>query len=610
MYTNKISVLLFYFRLKKTWIYGIIYVIRRDIMDNSQVINEIRSKVDIVDVISEYIPLIQKGRNYFGICPFHDDNHPSMSVSREKQIYKCFSCGASGNVFNFLMDYEHITFQEALIKMSEKTGVKLGNIKIKKENTKYDEMYKVYDIANKYFQNNLKTKYGHLALEYLKNRNIDQDIIKEFEIGLSLDYKDDLVKLLLNKNINIELMNKIGLASGDHDTYIKRIIFPLYDLNGRVVAFSGRIYEKSNINKYLNTKETPIFKKGNLLYNYHRAKEYVRTSKSVIIMEGFMDVIRAYTIGVKNVVALMGTALTHEQAELIKRLSPTVILCFDGDDAGRHATLSVGEELLKLGVNDIKVIELKNNDDPDTFILKNGKEKFESLIENALNFSDYKINNLKRGVNFNSLEEKAEYINKVIIEISKEKDDIKREIILKNLEKEYEISYNTLEKRLLQLLDEMKVEEKKPLIIKQHDEKKYNKYQKAMYTFIYYMLVSDEAINIYDSSNVVFPEKTLRILATEISYYYEKYGNITIADFFTYLQEKKELLDTLNIILSFDYTDDIRKEDIMALVKVIREYNIAQEIKRLKGLMKEENDPLEKAKIADQVRKLKVGSVE
>lgn len=610
MYTNKISVLLFYFRLKKTWIYGIIYVIGRDIMDNSQVINEIRSKVDIVDVISEYIPLIQKGRNYFGICPFHDDNHPSMSVSREKQIYKCFSCGASGNVFNFLMDYEHITFQEALIKMSEKTGVKLGNIKIKKENTKYDEMYKVYDIANKYFQNNLKTKYGHLALEYLKNRNIDQDIIKEFEIGLSLDYKDDLVKLLLNKNINIELMNKIGLASGDHDTYIKRIIFPLYDLNGRVVAFSGRIYEKSNINKYLNTKETPIFKKGNLLYNYHRAKEYVRTSKSVIIMEGFMDVIRAYTIGVKNVVALMGTALTHEQAELIKRLSPTVILCFDGDDAGRHATLSVGEELLKLGVNDIKVIELKNNDDPDTYILKNGKEKFESLIENALNFSDYKINNLKRGVNFNSLEEKAEYINKVIIEISKEKDDIKREIILKNLEKEYEISYNTLEKRLLQLLDEMKVEEKKPLIIKQHDEKKYNKYQKAMYTFIYYMLVSDEAINIYDSNNVVFPEKTLRILATEISYYYEKYGNITIADFFTYLQDKKELLDTLNIILSFDYTDDIRKEDIMALVKVIREYNIAQEIKRLKGLMKEENDPLEKAKIADQVRKLKVGSVE
>ena len=579
-------------------------------MDNSQVINEIRSKVDIVDVISNYIPLVQKGRNYFGICPFHDDNHPSMSVSREKQIYKCFSCGASGNVFNFLMDYEHISFVEALRMMSEKTGIKLDNIKVKKESTKYDDMYKIYDISLKYFQNNIKTKYGGEALKYLKSRGIDETIIKEFEIGLSLDNENGLVKLLTNKGIGIDKLNLLGLASNDRDVYINRIIFPLWDLNGRVVGFSGRIYDNSNVNKYLNTKETPIFKKGNLLYNYHRARESVRKDKYVIIMEGFMDVIRAYTIGCKNVVALMGTALTHEQANLIKRLSNEIILCFDGDDAGHHATMTVGEELLKIGVSNIKVIDLDNNDDPDTYIIKNGKDKFISLIENAINFSDYKINNLKKGVNFNSVEEKTEYVNRVIQEVSLEKDDIKREIILKKLEKDCEISYNTLEKRLLEVIDLKNSDDKKTIIIEKNKPKKINKYVRAMYSFIYYMLTKYIAINIYEKENIIFADQNIRFLANEISYYYEKYGTISIADFFTYLQDKKELLDVLNLILSFEYVDDISKDDILDLVRVIREYNVAQEIKRLKGIMKEKVDPLEKAKILDQIRKLKVGSVE
>ena len=580
-------------------------------MDNDDVINEIRNHVDIVDVISSYIPLVQKGRNYFGICPFHDDNHPSMSVSREKQIYKCFSCGASGNVFNFLMDYEHITFPEALALMSEKTGISIGNVKIKKQSSKYDEMYKIYETSLKYFQNNLKTSHGKEALKYLTNRNIDESIIKEFGIGLSLDSRDDLIKLFENKKVSLEMLNTIGLATDNYDTYINRIMFPLWDLNGKVVGFSGRIYDNSKMNKYVNTKETPIFKKGNLLYNYHRAKEFVRTDKSVIIMEGFMDVIRAYTIDVKNVVALMGTALTTDQANLIKRLSPNVILCFDGDSAGAHATLSVGEELLKHGVKNIKVIELSGGDDPDTFIVKNGKDRFKALIENAINFNDYKINVLKKGKDLSSLEEKTEYIKQVIIEASKIDDEIKREIVLKNLAKECEISYNTLEKRLSEVLEKNEQEKKiTPIIVKQQDKKKYSKYDKAMYTYIYYMLTNEEAIHIYDNEQIVFPEQKIRFLASEISYYYEKYGTINIADFFTYLQDKQELLDVLNIVLSFEYSENIQKSDILDLVKVIREYSVAQEIKRLKGIMKEEKDPLEKAKIAEQVRMLKVGSVE
>lgn len=577
--------------------------------NNIDVINQIRSKVDIVDIISEYLPLTQRGKNFFGVCPFHDDTNPSMSVSREKQIYKCFSCGASGNVFNFIMDYEHVSFREALVLLAQKTGIDIGNIHIKKENNKYEEFYQIYDLALKYFQNNINTVQGKIAKQYLMDRKIDDSIIKEFSIGLSLSNRDGLLNVLTKKKYNNKLLNELGLTVNNYDNFIDRIIFPLWDVNGRVVGFSGRIYHKnSNQNKYVNTKETPIFKKGQTIYNYHRAKEYARREKSIIIMEGFMDVIRAYTIGVKNVVALMGTAMTKEQVSLIKRLSNNVILCFDGDDAGRKATLANGDMLVKAGVNHVKVIALENNDDPDTYIINNSEEKFKSLIDNAINYSDYKINSLKKGINFNSDIEKSEYINKVIKEASSIKDEIRVEIILKSLAKEFDLSYNTLEKRLMEFKEK---QEERQVVITENKEhkKKHNKYEKATYEYLYYMLASEQAIIYYDRENIFFPIEKARFLASEISYYYKKYGIITIADFYTYLQDKKELLDLLNIVLTYDVKEKIEKEDIEALAKVIREYNVVQEIKRLKEKMKSVIDPLEKAKIADEIRKLKIGSV-
>ena len=298
-------------------------------------INNIRSSVDIVDVISDYIPLVNKGRNYFGVCPFHDDNHPSMSVSKEKQIYKCFSCGATGNVFNFIMDYENISFREALSKVASMAGISIDIGDIKEKSNPYQKMYEAYDIAFKFYQNNINTSEGKEAKEYLKKRLIDENIIKEFGIGLSLSKRDLLSKMLLKKGFDQNTLNESGLLSfndgGYYDMYSKRIMFPLCDTSGKVVGFSGRIYHGEDISKYINTKETPIFKKGELLYNYHRAKDEARKTKTIIVMEGFMDVIRAYVSGVKNVVATMGTAVTKEQALLIKRLAPNIILCFDGD---------------------------------------------------------------------------------------------------------------------------------------------------------------------------------------------------------------------------------------------------------------------------------------
>ena len=573
-------------------------------MDHN-VIQEVRSKVDIVDVIGERIPLVQKGKNFFGVCPFHDDTHPSMSVSREKQIYTCFSCHATGNVFQFIMDYEHVDFKEALKMLAERVNVSLGNLHLKNANNKNEPLYEIYRLATKYYQNNMNTNYGKKAKQYLASRKLGEDVIKEFEIGLSLASNHDLVTLLQQKNYSLATLNQIGLASDDHDTFIDRIMFPLYDVAGKVVGFSGRIYDTSNANKYLNTKETPIFKKGLTLYHYHIAKEATRTAKCVIVMEGFMDVIRASTIGVSNTVALMGTALTTEQANLLKRLSPNVVLCLDGDNPGKQATLKIGEQLLKMGI-EAKVLSLDNDYDPDTYILEFGKDRFMSLLENAIPFNDYKIAALKTGVNFQSDEEKSAYIHRVLEQISTIDDEIRIEIVLKNLAKEFDIGYNTLEKRFWEYKKAKPIQ--KIEMTPKSGTKKQDKYQKAIYAILYYMLQDPFVIDQYEKEGLFLPDETCRFLASEISYYYKKYGMIVVADLYTYLQDKKELLTLLNQVLTQPFPAVIAKDTIFDYFKVVREYNKNLEVNRLQKMMEKEVDPLEQAKIAEQIRMLRMGS--
>ncbi len=571
---------------------------------NNDLVNEVRSKVDIVDIIGERIPLVARGKNFFGVCPFHDDTNPSLSVSREKQIYTCFSCHATGNVFTFLMNYEHIDFKQALKYLGDKVGVDTGSIHIKNKSTKFDNLYEAYNLSLKYYQNNLNTKAGHEAKKYLLNRKIDDDLIKEFEIGLSLPTKDDLTKLLNSKNYDLVTLNRIGLSSDDHDIYNDRIMFPLYDVSGKCVGFSGRIYKDNGQNKYLNTKETDIFKKGELLYHYHIAREECRIKKSVIVMEGFMDVIRASSIGIKNTVALMGTALTREQINLIKRLSNNIILCLDGDDPGQHATLNIGNMLLDDGI-ETKVIKLPNPEDPDSYILKNGKERFEGLVESAVIFSDYKMESLKKNVNFKSDEETANYIEEVLKETSKQKDPIRREVILKRLAKEFDIGYNTLEMRINSLLQEKKEEPKENVTKKVISRK--DKYIKAYEQIIYFMLNNDWVITQVENERLIFPTEVMRITCNEIIYYYKKYGNINIADFYTYIQDKEDILNFLNNILAENYLDGTSKEELDQYFNVAHKYIELLEIKRLTNLMKKEVDPLEQAKISEKIRKLRLG---
>ena len=567
---------------------------------SNEIINEIRNKTDIVDVVSRYVNLTKKGKNYIGVCPFHDDHSPSMSVSPEKQIFTCFSCGATGNVFTFVSDFEKISFSDAVRLLGEKAGISIGN-NTYIGNSKRDEYFDIYDNANKFYQNSLFTNLGKNAIQYLKNRNIDRDTIKKFGIGLSVQ-KLSLTDYLKNKNYSIDKLIDVGLTNDNgNDIFINRIMFPIYDLAGNPVAFSGRIYNTKDTSKYINTKETDKFKKGKILYNYHIAKEHLKKNDSVIIMEGQMDVIRASTIGVNNCIATMGTALTRDHKSIIKNMTNNIVLCFDGDSAGEKATISAIELLEDTGI-DIKIVRLPNDMDPDEYIIKEGKDSFLYQISNATNLIDYKMELLKKNKDFGNIKDISSYVNSALKELVYEKDDIVVELNLKKLATSFDIDYDNLVNKY----EKLKNDNNKDSYVKVNKPKKvYNRYGQAECYLIYYMLKDDRVINMVEKRVGYFPDKNIRELSNEIIYYFHKYGIINVADFISYISSRNEILNTLKEILAMNIKEDFLIDEIEDYIFVINEYHKEVKINDLNKKLKEEKDPLKQAKISLEIMKIR-----
>ena len=568
---------------------------------SNEIINEIRNKTDIVDVVSRYVNLTKKGKNYIGVCPFHDDHSPSMSVSPEKQIFTCFSCGATGNVFTFVSDFEKISFSDAVRLLGEKAGISIGN-NTYIGNSKRDEYFDIYDNANKFYQNSLFTNLGKNAIQYLKNRNIDRDTIKKFGIGLSVQ-KLSLTDYLKNKNYSIDKLIDVGLTNDNgNDIFINRIMFPIYDLAGNPVAFSGRIYNTKDTSKYINTKETDKFKKGKILYNYHIAKEHLKKNDSVIIMEGQMDVIRASTIGVNNCIATMGTALTRDHKSIIKNMTNNIVLCFDGDSAGEKATISAIELLEDTGI-DIKIVRLPNDMDPDEYIIKEGKDSFLYQISNATNLIDYKMELLKKNKDFGNIKDISSYVNSALKELAYEKDDIVVELNLKKLATSFDIDYDNLVNKYEKLKND---NNNKDSYVKVNKPKKvYNRYGQAECYLIYYMLKDVRVINMVEKRVVYFPDKNIRELSNEIIYYFHKYGIINVADFISYISSRNEILNTLKEILAMNIKEDFLIDEIEDYIFVINEYHKEVKINDLNKKLKEEKDPLKQAKISLEIMKIR-----
>lgn len=577
-------------------------------------INDIRAKANIVDIIGGYIPLTQRGKNYLCVCPFHDDHSPSMSVSAEKQIYKCFSCGETGNVFTFVSKYEGVSFIEAVAIVAAKCGLKLSETTFNNNFTDVNKTeHEIMDLAEKFFQNNLKTSFGETAMAYLKDRGINNDIIKDFGIGLSLDKNDALSTLLFKKNYTKEQLLQLGLVNdinGNlYDTFSRRITFPLYDKDGHIVGFSARIYRgEKDTSKYINSRETKLFKKGETLYNYHQARDVAKREKEVIVVEGFMDAIRLSNEGVKNVVALQGTAMTKNQIQLLKKLRVKVILCLDNDNAGLLATVNNGELLSKEGI-EVFVIRLSGQKDPDEYILANGIQAFLDNLKKPLSFFEFKINYLKNGKDLNNSLDLAQYINDVLKDLSESNDEILREITLNKISKDYNLSLDVLKTKLSELkpVTTAVIEEKKEVVKK---EKK-DAYVIGAEQILYFMMNGEKYIREYQKKLGFFPTEIYRETANEILYYFENNKTINVADFITYVSDKGTLKDEVTkIVNSAIDGEELTLEAMDEYIDVVNKLLVNREIKRLKQQMKNELDVDKKMKIAIRIAELKRGSVD
>jgi DNA primase len=438
------------------------------------ILEDILSRVDIVEVILGYIPLKRAGRNFRALCPFHHEKTPSFMVSPERQIYHCFGCHESGNAFKFLMSYERMEFPEAVEMLAKKAGVILpSSDKEDYKNTSLTAgLYKINELASVFFTYSLDTAFGENAKNYLRRRGIKDETIKLFQLGYASDRWDALLSHLRAKNISLSSIEKAGLilakeAGGYYDRFRNRLIFPIIDIKNRVLGFGARVLDNT-LPKYINSPESPIYTKGKNLYGLNFSKEGIRETGFVVIVEGYLDFIIPFQAGLKNIVASLGTALTLEQARLIKRYTHNVVMVYDADAAGELATLRTLDIFIEEGI-DVKVVSLPKGFDPDLFVREKGIADFKEKIEKAQNLFDYKIGVLKSRYNYKNIEGKAKVAQGMLETVNKFKNAVLKSEYIKKLAQELDIR----EEALLQEIKKIKDPRSYPdTIIKELPEKK------------------------------------------------------------------------------------------------------------------------------------------
>lgn len=568
---------------------------------DKSIIDEIKSKNDIVDVIGSYISLNDKNK---ALCPFHDDHSPSFSVQKDKQIYKCFSCGESGNVITFVQKYNGITFTEALKMLADRAGIPLNVSTTRKINTKYEKLYEINDTVNKYFKANLLSNEGIKAIKYLEDRKISKDIINEFNIGLSTSNKlsnilskkysyDELVKLDICKDINGRY----------YDTFQDRIIFPIIDENNNVIAFSGRKYTNEDLNnntlpKYSNTKETDIFKKSEVFYNINNAINEIKKKREIVITEGFMDTIRMSSIGYKNVVAIMGTAFTEKHLLKIKKWKCKVILNLDQDDAGVKGTIEAGETLLKNNI-DTEVIVFDDYKDSDEFIKNKGSEAFKIAYDNRVSFIDFKLKYLKRKRNMKDAVEKAKYIKEAVLALNDLDSQILIDLKIKDIAEEFGISESDIrnEIKLNKKMDIKNVEEPKKVT-------RYDKYDKSELRILYLMLNYEDVILYFENTLGYLIQDDRALLAYKIIEFRNDYGYYNYSDFVDYISDNEKLMNVLKEVMKYHNNEDYTMEELDDYINTIKMYSIKKRIDTLKIEMSETFDVNKKIEIAKKIENI------
>ena len=396
------------------------------------IIDRVRDSADIVDVVSQYVDLKQRGPNFFGLCPFHNEKTPSFSVASAKQIYYCFGCNSGGNVFSFLMDYQQIPFPDAVKALAERYNIPISIERSEGDSELYSSLYKLHDIAMNLYQENLFSSVGKNALDYLKDRGLEEDIIKQFKVGFAEESWDQLVKKCKGRGFTQSQIVKSGLFTqsqkGVFDRFRSRIMFPIFHPSGKPIAFGGRIFESDDPAKYLNSPETPLYKKSNVFYGLQATRDAIRKEGYVVLVEGYMDFLKLYQSTIHPVLSVSGTAFTSRHANSISKVTNRVILLYDGDDAGGNAAIRAGWVLLRSGLIP-SIVRPPNGLDPDDWIDRSGKSEVMSEIESPKDYIDFHIE-LSKGDKLTGTD-RQEYIINIAKEIKGIEDGVIRNDLLK-----------------------------------------------------------------------------------------------------------------------------------------------------------------------------------
>lgn len=570
-------------------------------------ISEILQSVDIVDVISLYLPLQKKGKDYKAVCPFHNDTNPSLSISPARQIYKCFVCGAGGNAFTFLQEYLNISYLEAVKKVAEIGGIDVSELNFNTPTKKVDEklvpLYTMHDEANKIYRHLLHTKTGLAAHEYLQSRHINDSLIEEFDIGYA--GRDNQLYMAFQNLAYKEVdMVRSGLIiDGEHgafDRYRDRVMFALHDADGKVIGFSGRVYRSNtDESKYMNSPESEIFIKSRTLYHYHKAKEPVKKAGFVYLLEGFMDVIALSRIGIDNTLAIMGTALTNEHMNMIRKLSNTVYLCLDGDRAGQSAAIKSAKLLLEHQFN-VKMIKLMDGMDPDEILEQFGEETLRIALTSTMDPIEFEIQHLYENTNMANHEETREFIQRSCQLIANMTNPIDRQYYIEMIATRSNSDQNVI-KEFWQSLQTNKVV-RQPVIspVVRNDYKRLDKYQKAERHLLFYMLHDKKVCDLYEQKIGFMFDDMNRIIASYIVDYYRTKEKMTIASFISYIQNTK-MVEYVLEIMDENLPEEVEMKVIEDYIETIKINTQAKEIEQLKLQMANELDALKKAELAVKI---------
>lgn len=579
---------------------------------SDELIEEIRSSNDIVDVISKYVTLKRSGRNFFGLCPFHKEKSPSFAVSPDKQIFHCFGCGVGGNVIHFISKIEGLDFKDTMELLANRANIELptlDNLEDDKTARLKSKVYEINKIAAEFYHENLYKPTSKVAQEYIKKRKLDNRTLKAFLIGYAGNF-NELYLLLKQKGYTEEEMLASSLVKktengGYMDSFRKRLMFPIQDVRERVIAFGGRVLDDSKP-KYINSPENIVYSKGRNLFGLNVAKKY--DIKKIVIVEGYMDAISLYQRGITNVVASLGTAMTEAQGRLLRRYSEQVILGYDADGAGQAAILRGMEILQNLGC-DIRVLQIEGAKDPDEYVLKYGPERFQKCVDNAISLVEFKVKILLKELNIENTNDKIKFLNEIAKIIAKVTNQMEREIYVDKIAKEYKISkeaiYAEINKLMYKDSQGSKKLEKRVVTMVPKEEKE-NRLSEAVLkreNLVIYLLINEyskcyEKIKSLITLNYIQDDTNKQILKKM----YEEFekGNSNTSQLLDWFQDEKVISHITEIMAGdFEITDvDKAIDDLISIYEkeklISRRNEILRKLENVSETGSEEVKKLEK----------------